>query len=745
MAFEITTFKLDMTPGKIPAVVNVSQGDIGRTFVVDTYWNGKRWDAYGTPTLRGKKPDGTVFEYNVDYNDDDYVEFSTTEQMTIIPGPVACELVFSQDGTTVATANFVLKVEDAPYDPDALSESDVETLGDLIEQTIGGDIRDEVDNLVTQNPELMLQDNAVTTAKIASGAVTEGKIASNAVTTGKLADGAVTYAKLDDSLKAYVTPEMFGAVGDGTTDDAAAINNCIANADGKIVLFSPGVVYGIKTPIVVKSNRIIDIEGTIKALDEWDCSFNFFDGVTETPGFTGVHDVVICGNGTFDAQGDILSDANSTPFRIYHARNILIKDITIKNYSKYHAVEIGGSELVTLDGVTFDGCFTNGTTGTHEAIQLEETANGTALPYDNTYPRNVVVKNCVFKESDEGGNIYVCIGSHSPINDSTKTTMIENITIENCIASGFAYDPATSGTALTASKYAMVDFSQGNYKNIVVRDNVAKGPNGFVSIGQYSESVTVKDNIISDSYLTAISFSGGGGTNDVCADGNIITNFGVYNQRTETTNGVVGIYVAAGNNPDVKLANNIIRSNSAYCTLAIHTVGVALAQNANNYVVTGNVVDVLGYVSDGTSSTTIDNFNRADRGNLTKLKGSPGQWTGTVSLGDFDIRMYDALVIAFMSPWGAFTEIISVSALRENRLFQTEKNHIGKNSGYGQGICQMIYTFATDFKSFSIDYNTRLDIADDGTTKTFRKFTDGSTDFLRVMSVFGFNGGNMIV
>ncbi len=45
-------------------------------------------------------------------------------------------------------------------------------------------------------------------------------------------DGSITEAKLSDSLKLetikdYVTPEMFGAKGDRTTDDTTAIQNCI--------------------------------------------------------------------------------------------------------------------------------------------------------------------------------------------------------------------------------------------------------------------------------------------------------------------------------------------------------------------------------------------------------------------------------------------------------------------------------------------------------------------------------------
>ena len=133
MALVTHKFKLDLTPGAARQVLYTSQGDIGRPFEADLYWNGSPWTATGTTAnIRGKKPDDTVFDYAATVSGT-AVTFETTEQMTIISGPVECELVFSNDGDIIASANFLLIVEASPYDPNAISESEVQGLNAMIQ------------------------------------------------------------------------------------------------------------------------------------------------------------------------------------------------------------------------------------------------------------------------------------------------------------------------------------------------------------------------------------------------------------------------------------------------------------------------------------------------------------------------------------------------------------------------------------------------------------------------------------
>ena len=175
MALVTHKFKLDLTPGAARQVLYTSQGDIGRPFEADLYWNGSPWTATGTTaSIRGKKPDDTVFDYTATVSGT-AVTFETTEQMTIIPGPVECELVFTSGDDVVASANFVLIVEDSPYNPDALSESDVYTLTELVIDAIGDAITTALGN------------NMIDTAHIDNLAVTTAKVAVNAITWEKLA------------------------------------------------------------------------------------------------------------------------------------------------------------------------------------------------------------------------------------------------------------------------------------------------------------------------------------------------------------------------------------------------------------------------------------------------------------------------------------------------------------------------------------------------------------------------------
>ena len=95
---------------------------------------------------------------------------------------------------------------------------------------------------------------SVTTPAIANGAITAANLASNAVTASAIADGTIGQSKLNFQL-GYINARNppFGAVGNGTNDDTAAIQSALSNAatNGGGIVFLPQGNYLINSSLVV--------------------------------------------------------------------------------------------------------------------------------------------------------------------------------------------------------------------------------------------------------------------------------------------------------------------------------------------------------------------------------------------------------------------------------------------------------------------------------------------------------------
>ena len=127
------TVNLQIIPNGVLPRVNVSQFDVGRQIQFKLYDGAS---AYTIPTgtqvrVDGIKPDKHGFSYDATWSGNT-VTVTTTLQMTILDGDVACELRLIKDSQDIGTLNFILAVEKSPINGDTdISETDIPTIIEL--------------------------------------------------------------------------------------------------------------------------------------------------------------------------------------------------------------------------------------------------------------------------------------------------------------------------------------------------------------------------------------------------------------------------------------------------------------------------------------------------------------------------------------------------------------------------------------------------------------------------------------
>lgn len=123
--------KLNLIPGAVMPVVNVSQYDKARQFSITVYEGASTYSLTGKEVqIRGTKPDGNGFAYDstdgVVSVSGSTVTISTTQQMTAVGGQTMAELQITQSGVILGTLNFILMVEPSALSDDTpISDTDI--------------------------------------------------------------------------------------------------------------------------------------------------------------------------------------------------------------------------------------------------------------------------------------------------------------------------------------------------------------------------------------------------------------------------------------------------------------------------------------------------------------------------------------------------------------------------------------------------------------------------------------------
>lgn len=251
----------------------------------------------------------------------------------------------------------------------------------------------------------------------------------------------------------FVSVKDYGAVGNGVTDDAAAIQSALtALKDTGGIIFFPHGTYLIKTSLVFYSNQTLWFESGATLLQGAAIN-NLLRTYCESTwtGYTGTHDVLIYG-GTFDGGA---YETNNTLIGTAHAKNITIERCTTKNgYGTWHNIEINASYNVKIKDCDFEGSRKTGSNG--EMLQIDSASASGVYPwdgtnYDGTVSQYIDIEGCIFHDD----TVSPAIGNHT-------NAANQYICIRGCIFNG-----------LTGSRGA-VNFTS-SVGNVDIHDNTFNG------------------------------------------------------------------------------------------------------------------------------------------------------------------------------------------------------------------------------------------------------------------------------
>ncbi len=132
-------------------------------------------------------------------------------------------------------------------------------------------------------------DEAIEDFAVPTQEAVDNWLAAHPEATTTVQDSSLTEQKFTDSLKLqtikdYVTPEMYGAEGDGVTDDTAAFQNAVdaCCSNGSVLVLVPGKHYKLTATINITARMILDGSGAkVTSTAEWAFyvhSTNMWDG-----------------------------------------------------------------------------------------------------------------------------------------------------------------------------------------------------------------------------------------------------------------------------------------------------------------------------------------------------------------------------------------------------------------------------------------------------------------------------------
>lgn len=398
----------------------------------------------------------------------------------------------------------------------------------------------------------------------------------------------------------------YGADPTGTVDSAPAINAaCLdATAVGGTVLIPRGD-YKVMSGIVVLDNTTIWAYGAyiFAGATSFALLWNYIELSSPTV-YTGHSNITVLG-GIWDNKGQVYTGGSTDTMFFNHARNITIRDLTIRNTQFFHGIEfnaINGGQIVNC---RFEGAQQGAGTENLEAIQIDVAFTGAGEPAnDNTMSQNILIMGNYVGPATDGSGLGApgwVVAAHSSQGDqyfhnikvigntadSTlyggyhvycwgEAVLTGNLAI-NCTGPGILVEPQSSGGyhlknfAITGNIFSGCTGSGVSLAGLDASDNITDvtvSGNEIVNCGgginaQWTNGLAISGNMIDNCGAGMVI----GHSTDVVATGNTITTatYGIdsvsvvqFNYSNNDINGAssAGMYLSGGGNGVI--CNNII-------------------------------------------------------------------------------------------------------------------------------------------------------------------------------------------
>jgi hypothetical protein len=320
--------------------------------------------------------------------------------------------------------------------------------------------------------------------------------------------GNFTPTSLQLSGMRIYNPRVYGALGNGTGNDATAIQAALTAAriaGGGWVLVPSGTYMIGATLRIYGNTRLTLMPGAEFRRNVAATMLLNGDADQNLGGYTGQGNIVIEG-GLWNMRGTTSGlTASAMCISIGHARNITIRDLEVRDVSGYHAIELNSTKDATVENCRFRGYVDPGARDFSEAIQIDLAKSSSVFggfgPYDNTVCEDVTVRGCYVGASGTVGTTVWPrgVGSHSATVDvAHRRIKIEGNNFDGCPQYGVvAYAWNDSGI----SDNTMKGCGSGIRLRTIISSDAADSTNtsGVVTnASQVMENLVVSDNIVVD-------------------------------------------------------------------------------------------------------------------------------------------------------------------------------------------------------------------------------------------------------